>query len=85
MHRLVLIALLLVFAATAAEDQSRSVVTTDGTTYKGAQITELRPSGVVLTTDSGIEVLPYAQLPYRKQLLVVRVPILPDPNQRPGC
>jgi hypothetical protein len=61
--RIILPALLAIAFASAADDPPRTIVTTDGTTYAQARVTELRPSGVAISTDSGIAVIPYAQLP----------------------
>jgi hypothetical protein len=73
---MILLAVLSFALASAAEDVPRTIATTDGTTYTNARVTELRPTGAVVSTDSGIAVIPYAQLPKDLQTRY-----RPDPQQ----
>jgi hypothetical protein len=54
---------ILLALAASADDVVRTIVTSDGSTYTGARVTELRPTGVVISTDAGVAVISYAQLP----------------------
>jgi hypothetical protein len=63
MKRAILPALLSFVVTAVADDPPRTIVTHDGVTYTQARVTEVRPSGVAITTESGIAVIPYTQLP----------------------
>jgi hypothetical protein len=74
--RVISLMLLCVSLTASAEDSSRTIKTIDGATYVQARVTELRPAGVAVTTESGIAVIPYDQLPADLRQLYV-----PDPAE----